>query len=47
MLALAGPGDISASIEAPDVVAVHVLLGATVDDPVGELSAAAAAQHHP
>ena len=31
----------------PDVVAVHVLLGATVDDPGGQLLPTATAQHHP
>lgn len=30
----------------PDVVAVHVLLRAPMDDPVGQLLPAAAAQHH-
>lgn len=33
-------------VEAPDVVAVHVLVRAPVDDPVSQLPAAAASQHH-
>lgn len=38
-----GPGP---STHSPDVVAVHVLLWAPVDDPVGQLLPTATAQHH-
>lgn len=36
-----GPG-----AHSPDVVAIHVLLGAPMDDPVGQLLPTATAQHH-
>lgn len=44
----AGSGTYSPDVTcSPDVIAVHVLLRASMDDPVGQLLATAAAKHHP